>query len=127
MSYLLLKMIHVSSAVISYSLFFLRGIWLMQDSNNLRQRWVKILPHVIDTILLASAIALAILIQQDPLNNAWLTAKVIGLLIYIFLGMIAIRFGQTKKTRIAAWIGAQCVFIYIVLVALNKDPLLGLV
>lgn len=127
MSYLLLKMIHVSSVVISYSLFFLRGIWLMQDSNNLRQRWVKVLPHVIDTILLTSAIALAALIQQDPLNNAWLTAKVIGLLIYILLGMIAIRFGKTKKTRIAAWIGAQCVFIYIVLVALSKNPLLGLV
>ncbi|MBP7954190.1 MAG: SirB2 family protein [Nitrosomonas sp.] len=127
MSYLLLKMIHVSSVVISYSLFFLRGIWLMQDSNNLRQRWVKVLPHVIDTILLTSAIALAVLIQQDPLNNAWLTAKVIGLLIYILLGMIAIRFGKTKKTRIAAWIGAQCVFIYIVLVALSKNPLLGLV
>lgn len=127
MIYLLLKMIHVSSVVISYSLFFLRGIWLMQDSNNLRYRWVKVLPHVIDTILLTSAIALAILIQQDPLNNAWLTAKVIGLLIYILLGMIAIRFGKTKKTRIAAWIGAQCVFIYIVLVALSKNPLLGLV
>ncbi|MEK7779136.1 MAG: SirB2 family protein [Pseudomonadota bacterium] len=127
MSYLLLKMLHVSSVVISYSLFFLRGIWLMQDSNNLRQRWVKVLPHVIDTILLTSAIALAVLIQQDPLNNAWLTAKVIGLLIYILLGMIAIRFGKTKKTRIAAWIGAQCVFIYIVLVALSKNPLLGLV
>ena len=127
MSYLLLKMIHVSSVVISYSLFFLRGIWLMQDSNNLRQRWVKVLPHVIDTILLTSAIALAVLIQQDPLNNAWLTAKVIGLLIYILLGMIAIRFGKKKKTRIAAWIGAQCVFIYIVLVALSKNPLLGLV
>lgn len=127
MSYLLLKMLHVSSVVISYSLFFLRGIWLMQDSNNLRQRWVKVLPHVIDTILLTSAIALAVLIQQDPLNNAWLTAKVIGLLIYILLGMIAIRFGKTKKTRIAAWIGAQCIFIYIVLVALSKNPLLGLV
>jgi uncharacterized membrane protein SirB2 len=127
MSYLLLKMLHVSSVVISYSLFFLRGIWLMQNSNNLRQRWVKVLPHVIDTILLTSAIALAVLIQQDPLNNAWLTAKVIGLLIYILLGMIAIRFGKTKKTRIAAWIGAQCIFIYIVLVALSKNPLLGLV
>ena len=127
MSYVLLKMLPVSSVVISYSLFFLRGIWLMQDSNNLRQRWVKVLPHVIDTILLTSAIALAVLIQQDPLNNAWLTAKVIGLLIYILLGMIAIRFGKTKKTRIAAWIGAQCVFIYIVLVALSKNPLLGLV
>jgi len=127
MSYMLLKMIHVSSVVISYSLFFLRGIWLMQDSHHLQQRWVKILPHVFDTVLLTSAIALAILIQQDPMNHGWLTAKVIGLLVYIFLGMIAIRFGKTRKIRIAAWLAAQCVFIYIVLVAVNKSPWLNLV
>jgi len=127
MSYMLLKMIHVSSVVISYSLFFLRGIWLMQDSRHLQQRWVKILPHVFDTVLLTSAIALAILIQQDPINHAWLAAKVIGLLVYIFLGMIAIRFGKTRKIRIAAWVAAQCVFIYIVLVAVNKSPWLNLV
>jgi uncharacterized membrane protein SirB2 len=124
---MLLKMIHVSSVVISYSLFFLRGIWLIQDSSHLQQRWVKILPHVFDTVLLTSAIALAILIQQDPMNHAWLTAKVIGLLAYIFLGMIAIRFGKTRKIRIAAWVAAQCVFIYIVLVAVNKSPWLNLV
>jgi len=124
---MLLKMIHVSSVVISYSLFFLRGIWLIQDSYHLQQRWVKILPHVFDTVLLTSAIALAILIQQDPMNHAWLTAKVIGLLVYIFLGMIAIRFGKTRKIRIAAWVAAQCVFIYIVLVAVNKSPWLNLV
>jgi len=127
MSYLLLKMIHVSSVVISYSLFFLRGVWSMQNSIYLQQRWVKVLPHIIDTVLLTSAIALAILIQQDPMNHAWLTAKVVGLLLYILLGMVAMRFGQSRKTRIAAWIAAQCVFIYIVLVALSKNPWLNLV
>jgi uncharacterized membrane protein SirB2 len=126
MDYALLKMIHVGSVILSYSLFFLRGIWLMQDSANLRQRWVKILPHVIDTALLTSAILLAVAIQQNPLQDSWLTAKVTGLLLYIGLGMIALRFGKTRKTRITAWIAAQCVFIYIVLVALTKSPVPGI-
>lgn len=125
MSYAALKLIHVGSVIVSYALFFLRGVWLMQDSEKLRQRWVKILPHIVDTILLTSAIALAMIIQQNPLENSWLTAKVAGLLLYIGLGMIAIRFGKTRRTKIIAWIAAQCVFIYIVLVALTKSPVLG--
>lgn len=126
MDYALLKMIHVSSVIVSYTLFFLRGIWLLQDSKNLRQRWVKILPHVVDTILLTSAVALAMTIQQNPLEHSWLTAKVIGLLLYIAFGMMAMRLGKTRQTKIIAWIAAQCVFIYIVLVALTKNPVLGL-
>ncbi len=126
MSYALLKMIHVSSVILSYSLFFLRGVWLIRDSTNLRQRWVKILPHIIDTVLLTSAVFLAMAIQQNPLQDSWLTAKVAGLLLYIALGMVAIRFGKTRRTKIIAWVAAQCVFIYIVLVAVTKSPVLGL-
>ena len=125
LGYTLLKMIHVGSVIVSYTLFFLRGIWLLQDSKKLRQRWVKILPHVVDTILLTSAVALAMTIQQNPLEHPWLTAKVIGLLLYIAFGMVAMRFGKTRQTKIIAWIAAQCVFIYIVLVALTKSPVLG--
>lgn len=126
MDYALLKMIHIGSVIVSYTLFFLRGVWLLQDSENLRRRWVKILPHVVDTILLTSAVALAIIIQQNPLEHSWLTAKVIGLLLYIALGMIAMRLGKTRQMKIIAWIAAQCVFVYIVLVALTKNPVLGL-
>ncbi len=126
MSYALLKMIHIGSVIVSYLLFFLRGVWIIKDSANLRQRWVKILPHVIDTVLLVSAIALAMIIQQSPVSDSWLTAKVIGLLVYISLGMIAIRFGKTRQTKIIAWVAAQFVFIYIVLVALTKSPVPGM-
>jgi uncharacterized membrane protein SirB2 len=126
MSYAVLKMIHVSSVIISYALFLLRGIWLMQNSEYLRLRWVKVLPHIVDTVLLASAIVLAMTIQQSPLEHSWLTAKVGGLLIYIGLGMVAMRFGKTKEIKIIAWITAQCVFIYIVLVALTKSPVLSI-
>ncbi|MEO7560560.1 MAG: SirB2 family protein [Nitrosospira sp.] len=122
MSYVALKMIHVTSVVISYLLFSLRSMWMMRGSAALQQRWVKITPHIVDTVLLTSAIALAVMIDQDPVNNSWLGAKVVGLLLYIGLGMIALRFGKTRKAKISAWIAAQVVFLYIVLVALTKSP-----
>jgi uncharacterized membrane protein SirB2 len=124
MSYAALKMIHVTSVAISYLLFSLRSVWMMQGSAALQQRWVKITPHVVDTVLLTSAIALAIMIHQNPIHNSWLSAKVVGLLLYIGFGMIALRFGKTRKARIFAWIAAQIVFFYIVLVAVTKNPLL---
>ena len=127
MDYVLLKSLHVGSVILSFSLFFLRGIWLIQNNSaQLRQPWVKILPHLIDTVLLVSAIALAITIQQNPAEHAWLTAKVSGLLIYIALGMVAMRFGKTRKIKITAWITALCVFVYIVGVALTKSPAWGI-
>ncbi|MCW5598040.1 MAG: SirB2 family protein [Nitrosomonas sp.] len=121
-SYIFLKLIHVSSVILSYSLFMTRGIWMMRGSARLQQRWVKIMPHIVDTVLLASAIALAILIKQYPLADAWLTAKVMGLLVYIGLGMVALRFGKTRVIKISAWVMAQIVFFYIVMVALTKSP-----
>ena len=66
MSYTALKIIHITSAIFSYILFTIRGLWMMQASPKLQLRWVKILPHVIDTILLVSAIALVTMIQQYP-------------------------------------------------------------
>lgn len=126
MSYTLIKMIHVSSVVTSFLFFFIRGVWLIRESTILRRRWVKILPHIVDTVLLASAVTLAYKIQQTPFSDPWLTAKVSGLLIYIGLGMVAMRFGKTRRIRINAWIAAQCVFVYIVAVALTKSPVLNL-
>jgi uncharacterized membrane protein SirB2 len=124
MSFATIKIIHIISIILSYILFSLRGIWMIQDSPLLKQRWVKILPHVIDTILLASAITLVTMIQQYPGFNIWLSAKIGGLLLYIFLGMIALRFGKTQKIKTISWILAQIVFFYVVLVALTKSPTL---
>lgn len=124
MSYTALKIIHITSAVFSYILFTIRGLWMMQSSPRLQLRWVKIIPHVIDTILLVSAIALVTIIQQYPGISTWLNAKIGGLLLYIMLGMVALRFGKTRKIKTMSWIAAQIVFFYIVLVALTKNPTL---
>jgi uncharacterized membrane protein SirB2 len=124
MSYAALKIIHVISVIFSYLLFMLRGIWMMQNSSILQRRWVKILPHVIDTVLLASAVTLVTMIQQYPGMSTWLSTKIGGLLLYIILGMMALRFGKSLKIKIISWIAAQIVFFYIVLVALTKNPTL---
>ena len=122
-NFILIKTIHVTCVVTSYTLFFLRGVWLLKGSRIMRQRWVKVVPHITDTLLLASAIMLAIGIQQYPGVNAWLTAKVVGLLFYIGFGMMAFRFSKTLHTRVVAWVAAQLVFFYIVAVALTHNPL----
>lgn len=123
MDYASLKITHVSCVAVSYALFVVRGVWMMRGSAQLQQRWVKIVPHVVDTILLASAIAMVVMIRQYPLVAPWLTAKVIGLVIYIALGMVALKHGKTKSARITAWMAAQAVFAYIIAVALTRNPL----
>ncbi len=122
--YLILKYVHVSCVIISYTLFLLRGIWMLNVSPWLHQRWVKIAPHVNDTILLLSAITLAVITHRNPLVETWLAAKIIGLLVYIMLGFIAFRLGKTRRAKIIAWMLAQVVFAYIVSVALTKNPFL---
>jgi uncharacterized membrane protein SirB2 len=123
MDYFLFKQVHVACAVLSYAGFFVRGMWMMRDSPMLERRWVRILPHANDTLLLASAIALAVLSRQYPFVHGWLTAKVLALVLYIALGMAALRPGRGKPLRIAAWVAAQAVFLYIVWVAITRSPL----
>jgi len=118
-----LKTIHVAAAVISYVLFFVRGIWMLTGSPLLGRRWVKVVPHVNDTVLLAAAIWMTIILGQYPGTHDWLTAKVAGLVAYIGLGIVALRRGRTQRVRLATWIAAQFVFAYVVAVALTHDPL----
>lgn len=121
--YLGLKHLHVTTVYITIALFLLRGFWMVAQSPMLQKRWVRVVPHVNDTILLLSAIALAVLIQQYPFVNSWLTAKVIGLIVYIGLGLVALRFGRTRGIRIAAFIAALITIGYVYNVAKTHNPM----
>jgi len=120
-TYTALKYLHLSCVVLSGTGFLLRGVWMMQGSPMLARLWVRVLPHVVDTMLLASAIALAVTTGQYPLAHGWLTAKVLGLIAYIILGSIALKRGRTRGIRITAYGGALLAFAYIVAVALTKS------
>jgi uncharacterized membrane protein SirB2 len=122
MAYLVLKGLHLTTVTLTLALFVLRGAWMIVDSPRLQARWVRIAPHVNDTLLLASGISLAVLLQQYPLVHGWLTAKFFALIAYIVLGTIALKRGKTKVQRVVAWIAALLVFAYMIAVARTHDP-----
>lgn len=120
--YLALKHIHLTFVVLSLLAFVVRGIWLFMNSSMLGKKWVKILPHIISTILLASGIAVAIHLNMSPGSQPWLMAKIIGLVVYIGLGVAAFKVSNTSARKLF-WIGALFVFAYITSVAISKSPL----
>ncbi|MBS0325279.1 MAG: SirB2 family protein [Proteobacteria bacterium] len=117
-----LRLLHETAAAISIAGFVARGWAKFTGAGWVAHRAVKILPHVVDTILLASAIALAWLLRLSPLAAPWLAAKIVGLVAYIVLGMVALRVGRTRGVRAAAFAAAIVTFAYIVSVAFTKDP-----
>ena len=123
MTYLLLKHLHMTLAALSGSLFLVRGLWMLADSPMRQRAWVKRVPHLIDSLLLVSAIALAWWSGQSPIGNGWLTAKVAALIAYILLGSLALKYGKTRLVRASAFVGALACFGYIVATAITKNPL----
>ncbi len=119
----MIKTLHIATAVISICLFVLRGVWLLTAAATLRRRWVKIAPHLNDTLLLATAVVLAARSEQYPLVNAWLTVKVTALLVYIGLGMALFRVAATNRSRLLLLLAAMLVFAFIVSVAVSRQPL----
>jgi len=122
MNFLLLRNLHVMFVVGSYVLFFLRGVWTLNGSPMMQKRWVRIVPHVVETLLLVSALALAYTIGQYPFTDAWLTAKIAGLVLYVGFGFVALSGGKSKAVSFWTWMAAQAAFFYIVLVAVSHNP-----
>lgn len=120
--YMLLKHLHVTLALLTFISFFVRGLWMWKSSQLLQQRWVKIAPHIIDTLLLMSALLLAYHLKISPGNAPWLLAKIIGLAVFIFLGLVSFKHSDAM-IRKSAWLSALLVFIYIVGAAISKNPL----
>lgn len=122
MSYLALKHLHVTCVVLSGLGFCLRGFWMLSESPLRQHRLARVLPHVVDTLLLGSAVTMAWMSGQYPFVNGWLTAKLFGLLAYILLGMMALKRGRTLAIRRGYFCLALLSYAYIVGVALSRNP-----
>ena len=120
--YLPLKLLHLTAVAVSVALFAWRGVLMLAGSARLNARVLRIAPHAVDTLLLASAALLCVAVREYPFVAAWLTAKLLGLIAYIVLGAIALRYGRTRGVRIAALLAALCVIAYIIGTAVHHDP-----
>jgi len=100
--YLFAKHLHLTAVVISILFFIIRFIWLTRSSDMLQKKWVKIVPHVVDTVLLGSAIALCFILAFNPLEQSWLLQKIVLVVIYILIGFWTLKKAQTLSLK---WLG----------------------
>ena len=120
MNYVLFKHLHMTAAGLSILFFVIRAYWSVTESTRLRGRFVKIAPHIIDTILLVAGVILASMIGPE---QPWIMAKVVALVLYIVVGTFAIKRGKTPQIRATAAVLAVAIFVYIVGVAIKHDPM----
>lgn len=126
LDYATLKIVHVSCVMLSGAGFALRGALALAGEPVMRQRWIRIVPHVVDTLLLASAIAMAVIAHLKPTQQPWIAAKIALLVVYVLLGTWALRRARTRRAQGLAYAGALLTFSYIVGIALTRSPILGL-
>ena len=118
-SYAIFKHVHMTAVALSGLLFMVRGLWLLQGSTQLQAKWVKITPHVVDTLLLVSAIAMLVVAQQFP---AWVHVKITLLIVYIGLGLMAFKKAKTQGQKLSFLLAAVAVYVFLISVALAKSP-----
>lgn len=119
-----LKLIHIASVVISISLFVYRFFLLNRRPELALVRWLKIAPHINDTLLLAAAIGMLVVAQLNPLDVVWLKTKIAALIIYIVLGSLCLHAPPRSAKQVVLFTLAFFTFSYIVYVALTKTALL---
>lgn len=113
---------HIAFAIISIALFMLRGGFSVLIEKPLTHRAWKVMPHIVDTLLLSLGIWLAVMLRLNPLHVSWLGVKLLCVLGYIVLGVLAFRMQRPRWLRIALFIVAILLFGFIVSIALLHSP-----
>ncbi|MGL4600723.1 MAG: SirB2 family protein [Plesiomonas sp.] len=123
--YIFLKHLHMTTLAISVSLLVLRFIWSLCGTKVMQQRWVKIVPHINDTLVLLSGVSLMVITGFYPFtpHTLWMTEKLLGVVIYILLGFVALKESKNKVIRFFALLGALGWIWLIAQMAITKTPL----
>jgi uncharacterized membrane protein SirB2 len=117
-----IKFVHILCVILSGSLFVLRGGLMLAHSRFTNHVVLRMLSYTIDTTLLTAALMLITLLHQYPFVQAWLTTKVLLLVIYIILGVFALRRARTRSGQIACFLAALAVYAFIISVAITHNP-----
>lgn len=119
--YLTLKAVHITLVVTSVSLFVARAVPAIASDRRPRG-WLRAAPHVLDTLLLASGVWLAVLVGWNPLAHSWFGVKLVLLVVYITLAALALRPSYSRFARVALLMGALFAVAGMALVAVKKVP-----
>jgi uncharacterized membrane protein SirB2 len=117
------KHIHMTLALISISLFTLRFIWLLANSAKLQAKWVKIAPHIVDTLLLTLGIIMAVQYSINPIEQLWLGEKILAIFAYIFTGYYTLKLARNKTMRIIGYLGTMGWMMLIIRLAMTRESI----
>lgn len=117
-----IKFVHIAAVSLSGSLFMLRGWLMLARASFTNHAALRFVSYAIDTTLLTSALMLTTIVHQYPFVQAWLTVKVLLLVVYIVLGTLALKRGRTRAAQVTCYFAALFVFAFIVSVARAHDP-----
>ena len=117
------KHLHITVAVLSIALFTLRFIWTLTESAQLNKKWVKICPHIIDTVLLTLGVVLAIKLSINPFEQLWLGEKLLAVIAYIFTGYYTLKVARNKPMQIIGYLGAMGWIILAIRVVFTKETI----
>lgn len=123
MNLIFFKYLHIVSVAASFALFFVRGLWIMRSYPDSQETWVRVLPHVVDTVLLLSAVAMLAMSPLKGWPGDWLTAKLALIVVYVMLGLYLFRRARALAAKILLWLLALLVFLFITTIAVLRSPL----
>jgi uncharacterized membrane protein SirB2 len=116
-----LKHLHMTVAVISILLFTFRFALTLVNSEKLTLKWLKIAPHIIDTLLLGLGIALAAKLAINPAEQLWLAEKLFAVVAYIFTGYYTLKLARNRAMQVIGFLGAMGWVMLIVRIAMSKE------
>ena len=110
-------------AVISVSLFTLRFFWTLVNSPKLQAKWVKITPHITDTLLLIIGVVMALKLYINPLEQLWFGEKLLAVVAYIFTGYFTLKLARNKTMQLIGYFGAMGWILLVVRLAMTREPI----
>jgi uncharacterized membrane protein SirB2 len=121
--YLALRQWHIGLALLSVSIFTLRGLLMVAGSPHVQNAVLRYTSYTVDLGLLTAALMLTSVIHQYPFGTHWLTMKIALLVVYIVLGSIALKRGRTQRARTVAFVAALATVAFLYSVARAHHPL----
>jgi len=118
-----IKQFHILLALLSGAIFALRGAFALAGMRWPQALPVKWLSYTIDTCLLTAALMLLTILPWAMFGNGWLLTKIVLIVVYVVLGVFAMRPGRRQRTRALCYAVALLVFATIYGIARAHHPL----
>lgn len=118
-----LRWLHIMAVLVSGGLFLVRAVAVQAGAQWAMTAPLRYLSYGIDTVLLAAALLLFVMLPAPVFANGWLAVKLVLVVAYIVSGSIALKRGRTPGMKRWGLVAALVLYASIFVIAWAHDPL----